>query len=271
MLTSQRKLLLSGEFAKLCGVNKKTILYYDQIGIFKPTFIADNGYRYYSYQQLPFFYVIKNLLELGMSLKEINAYTAAKNPNQLLKILQTQSQEINKKIAHLKNIQQTINCKTASLKSVHDINTDEITLLNIPAEHLIISRIIDNSSSNTAINQALAEHIAYYNDHIDSPSYIWGSMVDKPFNENKYYLYTKTAKPHKTLRYYHEKPAGVYLTAYLKGNYYHTEPVYQHIFDYVQQHNLQTTGYFYEESIFDELSNLNVDDYLTRISVRIIL
>lgn len=270
MIPSQRNLLLSGEFAKLCGVNKKTILYYDQIGIFKPTFTGTNGYRYYSYHQLPFFYIIKSLLELGMSLSEINAYTENKSPAHLLHILENKSQEINAKITNLKNIQQMINSKIASLKSAEQINSDEIILQNVPIEHLIISHPISNAFSNTVINKALAEHVAYCNDHIASPSYIVGSMVDEPFSGRNYYLYTKTARAYKALRQYHEKPAGQYLTAYLKGNYLQTRPIYKKMFAYIKKHRLKTSGYFYEESLFDELSSNVEQEYLTQIAVRIV-
>lgn len=33
----------TGEFAKLCGVSKQTLLYYDRVGIFKPERILENG------------------------------------------------------------------------------------------------------------------------------------------------------------------------------------------------------------------------------------
>ena len=48
----------TGTFAKLCGVPKKTLLYYDEIGLFQPDHIAENGYRYYSYRQFEVLSVI---------------------------------------------------------------------------------------------------------------------------------------------------------------------------------------------------------------------
>ncbi|MEA4988772.1 MAG: MerR family DNA-binding transcriptional regulator, partial [Anaerovorax sp.] len=50
-----KEYLTTGEFASLCGVKKDTILYYDEIGILKPDYFAENGYRYYSPNQVMIF------------------------------------------------------------------------------------------------------------------------------------------------------------------------------------------------------------------------
>ena len=41
------KLLTIGQFAALHGINKKTLMWYDEIDLFRPVFIQpENGYRY---------------------------------------------------------------------------------------------------------------------------------------------------------------------------------------------------------------------------------
>ena len=52
MLREKPKLFTIGQFAALHGINKKTLMWYDEIGLFKPAFIhEENGYRLYSYYQ----------------------------------------------------------------------------------------------------------------------------------------------------------------------------------------------------------------------------
>ena len=41
-----------GEFAKICGVKKSTLIHYADIGLFKPDHIGENGYCYYAPQQI---------------------------------------------------------------------------------------------------------------------------------------------------------------------------------------------------------------------------
>lgn len=51
MLKEENTLFTIGQFADLHGINKKTLIWYDEIGLLKPACIQENGYRYYSYQQ----------------------------------------------------------------------------------------------------------------------------------------------------------------------------------------------------------------------------
>ena len=44
-------LLRIGEFSKLSGVPIRTLRYYDEIDLFKPIYVNEKGYRYYSYHQ----------------------------------------------------------------------------------------------------------------------------------------------------------------------------------------------------------------------------
>ena len=44
-------LFTAGQFARLHHLNKRTLHYYDDIGLFSPAYKGKNGYRYYTYQQ----------------------------------------------------------------------------------------------------------------------------------------------------------------------------------------------------------------------------
>ena len=39
------KYYTTGQFAKMAGVTLRTIRYYDKIGLLKPSYILENGYR----------------------------------------------------------------------------------------------------------------------------------------------------------------------------------------------------------------------------------
>ena len=68
---NQERYIKTGEFAKLVGVTKHTLFYYDKIGLFSPEIKLENGYRFYSFDQLDVFDVIQTLRELDVSLEEI--------------------------------------------------------------------------------------------------------------------------------------------------------------------------------------------------------
>ena len=83
-----KKYFSTGEFAKLCNINKKTLFHYDEIGLFKPEKVLENGYRYYSTYQFEVFNVIYTLKDIGMPLKEIKNFMDKRNPDNIVEIFQ---------------------------------------------------------------------------------------------------------------------------------------------------------------------------------------
>ena len=65
------KLLRIGEFAKQADTNLRTLRYYEELGLIKPTHRSSGKFRYYSPAQLKRVGAIKRMQGLGLSLKEI--------------------------------------------------------------------------------------------------------------------------------------------------------------------------------------------------------
>jgi len=69
-----------GEFAKLVNVSIKTLRYYDEINLFKPSYTEPyTNYRYYEEKQIEEINYIKKLKELNLSLTEIAKYVETKD------------------------------------------------------------------------------------------------------------------------------------------------------------------------------------------------
>ena len=74
-MDEKSKLLPIGQFAALHGINKKTLMWYEEIGLFKPAAInPENGYRYYNYYQSPILETILLLRELDVPINEIQIF-----------------------------------------------------------------------------------------------------------------------------------------------------------------------------------------------------
>ena len=74
-MEKKSRLLTIGQFAALHGINRKTLMWYDQIGLFQPAYIhPENGYRYYSYYQSSILETILLLRELDVSIDEIQEF-----------------------------------------------------------------------------------------------------------------------------------------------------------------------------------------------------
>ena len=61
-----------GMFSKINKVTVKTLRYYDEVGLLIPAYVdEENGYRYYTSEQLPIIHKIKALRQMGFTIDEI--------------------------------------------------------------------------------------------------------------------------------------------------------------------------------------------------------
>ncbi len=103
--------LTTAQFAKLHKVNRRTLHYYDNIGLFSPNTKGENGYRYYDLSQSIDFEYIRMLKELNMTIEEIGDYYANPNSEKFLKIVDTKRKEIDVQIEKLKHIKKVMQIK----------------------------------------------------------------------------------------------------------------------------------------------------------------
>lgn len=75
------KLYKVAEFARLCGLPKDTVLYYDRIGLLRPAKVGSNGYRYYTFDQLFTASLIESLKLSHMTLDEIREFMSVPDVN----------------------------------------------------------------------------------------------------------------------------------------------------------------------------------------------
>ena len=67
----------AGELARLQKISKQTLIYYDKIGLFRTKYVdPENGYRYYSADQLDYLDTILIMKKSGFTLEEIKKHMA---------------------------------------------------------------------------------------------------------------------------------------------------------------------------------------------------
>ena len=99
-------MLSIGEFSKICQVSTKTLRYYAEIGLILPDEInLENGYRYYSIDQLETMLFINRLKSYNFSLEEIKEIleTEEAQDEKLCKALMKKKKEIDLKIQNYQN------------------------------------------------------------------------------------------------------------------------------------------------------------------------
>ena len=119
--------MTTGEFAALMGVSKHTLFHYDDIGLFSPECVAENGYRMYSRYQLETLETILMLRDLGMPLKEIRQFLQVRSPKELVRIFAEREHQIEKELSRLKTMQGWIRQRRKKISMVMQQDFSDMT------------------------------------------------------------------------------------------------------------------------------------------------
>jgi Predicted transcriptional regulators len=100
------------EMAKLANTTRRTLIFYDEQGVFQPKKRSDAGYRYYDYDQLYDLLFILAMKNLGLSLEKIKSL---------------QDKPSNKVMDELVNVQTTIDKKMDELAKIQSIVSRKVS------------------------------------------------------------------------------------------------------------------------------------------------
>ena len=95
------------KLARACGLSRSTLLYYDRIGLLRPSGRTGSGYRYYTEGERTRLERVRHFREAGLTLKEIRAVlSAGGKPG--TKLLEKRLRETTATIVGLKNQQRLL-------------------------------------------------------------------------------------------------------------------------------------------------------------------
>ncbi len=110
------------QLAKLAGVSVRTLHYYDEIGLLKPSSRGGNGYRHYEEEALLRLQQILFYRELDLSLAEIKAVTSRPDFD-VLAALRSHKEALQGRVERLKRLLQTVdNTIDHLMKGNEDMN-----------------------------------------------------------------------------------------------------------------------------------------------------
>ena len=142
--------LTTAQFAKLHNVNKRTLHYYDNIGLFSPNTKGENGYRYYDLSQSIEFEYILMLRELNVSIDDIEEYIKRPTEENFIRLATAKEVEINNQIKRLKLIKKTIHEKKNQIELCQSLEISKFEINECKEEKLLILPYdFDDDISNT--------------------------------------------------------------------------------------------------------------------------
>lgn len=272
-MNKKNKLLTIGQFAALHGINKKTLMWYDEIGLFCPAAVnPENGYRYYSYHQSPILETILLLRELDVSISEIQSFMKNRSAQHLKCLLDEKIAELDLQLMHLQAVRKTLvnhrqdmsTLLSMDLSEISIVEKDERCLVTVDIDrNITFEKEVELITAETARHQLGRLHDAAYGSMIPVASILKGNFdnytklfIEIPFLGHKSGL--------------HIQPKGKYLRAYHKGSWDMLPLRYQEILKYAHEQNMILSGYSYEKGINETVID-RVEDYIVQIEIPIIL
>lgn len=264
--------LTISEFSKISEVSRKTLIFYDNTGLFSPEYTGENGYRYYSHEQIYMISVINILKELGMPLNKIKIYMQTPSPSEAVWLLENQEHILSQKIEHLRRIQDMLISKKEKLKEGIQSDISEVELLHRERKPLFISDAFDMEKAEISDDIWLNFYLKCKENQI-AFGYPEGFLVKK---DNVLSGRTSTANHiicHVGNQTYANSfmPEGTYLTGRGQGSFDDTQPVYRKLLQYTKEHGLTITGNAYEERLIDEVGAFDKEQQIIQVNIPVSL
>ncbi len=271
-MEEKRKLLTIGQFAALHGINKKTLMWYDEIGLFKPASIdPENGYRYYNYQQSPILETILLLRELDVSIPEIQDFMKNRSAGNMKCLLDEKIADLDLQIMHLQAVRKTLCNHRQNMDTLLTIDLSEIRIIEKEERCLVTVDIDKNTSFEKEVELITAETTRYKLGRLHDASY--GSMIPvSSLLAGRFDDYTRLFIEIPFLdrnSELHIQPKGTYLRTFYKGNWDGLPGRYQEIIEYAGNHGLTLSGFSYEKGINETVVE-RIEDYIVQIEIPVL-
>lgn len=269
-------LLSSGEFSRMCNISRELLIHYDRIDLLKPKIIADNGYRYYSLEQLYLYDAIRFFMDAGMSTKEIRDYLDHRTTELFLgsiqeriDCLQRQRDVLNARIGMMEKMRYITQRALRFPKSKPSLaNWDELCF---------ITTDIACSHTEHTYAQAISEHARFCRTAASVATFPLGRIVDVPDAEHaEAFRYTKLItwidppkNPEKLDGRILRKPKGTYAVILHQGGPCTVAQSYADLLTYIEEEGFTQAGPIFEMDVNSYLTSDSPEDYLLHISTLI--
>lgn len=231
-------------------------------------------------RQLYPFIRIRLLRQMGLDLVEIQDYMSHRSPARLETLLKEQEAWLDGELRRLQYMKEIVRNQRDVLAVAHRIHCDDVEIEEWPSANLIYSRPVRallQAGDETGVERVIMEHMRYMMEHELTTGQVFGAMVRSedclaPNGETGLFahFFTVTTKSLASVpeEFCAVRPAGRYLVTYFKGDYMKTGPAYARLRRWLQAHPEWRPGdYSYEESILEDLSTANPQEYITRVAI----
>jgi len=261
--------LTVSQFAKLSGLTRTTLSFYDRMGLISPASRGSNNYRYYDSEQLVHINLIRTFQAFGMPIEEIKRMQDTLTPEIAYDLFGLYIKKSEERIEESIRIQKLLLTFQQSIESVSNINEEEITVQFLPARAIALGDINDYSRGRTLF---------------DALSDFYTNMSKKYPNTGTYYaargVYTQEQAKRGKLtlpdRFYFNnpdgrdrRPAANYAIGYMRGNYGEIGDLHKRLISYIESNDYEICGNAYKEYPLNEICINDKNNYLIRVMITV--
>lgn len=268
------KMFTISQFAAIHGTTKRTLIWYDEMGILKPAFVGKNGYRYYTYTQSSALETVLMLRELNVSIEEIKDFMENRSADRMEQLLSEKIAEVEHSIAKLKNIQRVLASRHQDMMTLLHLDLSEIRIVEKKKSYLAVVPMPKEDAANEiteiqiekVIEETKKRQIHCLHDAV------YGSMISvKNLQQGDFEhydaLYIEVPNP-ASKKGLHVQSAGKYLRAFCKGSWDKLPGRYNEILAYAKKQGISLCGYSYETGINESVIS-DFQEYITQIEIPI--
>ncbi|MDT2525571.1 MerR family DNA-binding transcriptional regulator [Enterococcus raffinosus] len=269
-----KELLTISEMAKYAGISRRTLIYYDQIDLFKPAKVGENGYRYYGIDQYFELDVILLLKNLDVSLEDIHVFLKNRNVDYVLDGFIRQKQKVNEQINKLNGIRDSLDSYIERYTTLKNFDLESITLSYREAESFVISETIENYDINSV--QIYGRFYSSVESRDLFSGYPIGFLVDgsafyqENFHTAPYRALVKISEDR--LHIYDQqrvvkRPAGYYVSGFMKDEIHHINTFNNRFRNYLKENKLELNGDIWELLWQDETTSEQPEDQVFEVLI----
>lgn len=261
-----------GEISKLFDINKKTLRYYDEIGLFKPSFVnKDNNYRYYTLDQFQYLETIKYLKELGLSLDKIKYNLTNLNSEDVINSLEEQNNIIDAKISELQLIKQKINKKIIQIK---DSTRNDLleTIREVDFNERQAVRLRHSIKTDYDIEFSLRKLIKMSDNKIFLTYGLVGvsisrdDLIDRKYDEYKsiFIMIEEEKYDNSLIKIF---PKGTYVCIRFRGVHKDAPPYYEKLINYINKQGYEIIDDSLEMELTDPSLSLTDEEVIMELQI----
>lgn len=258
-----RNELSVSEFAAIFGVSRQTLIYYDRIGLFSPARTDPaTGYRYYGRQQFGVMSFIQMLAGLGVPLAAIRAQRAPIRPDRTEALLEKQERVLAGDIDRLRRKEGAVRLRLSQIRESRRAEEGVRLVRRSAPSPLFVSALLDCRRDD--IPERVLTDFYTAADRAGLPfGYTLSCLVRAETGRVQRLAFRLAGEDGANGAF----PAGDCLVLWARGPAGGGEEAYRRLREEARARGLRPAGDAFEESLLDETTCADPEDFLWRIAL----